>query len=101
MTIIDSLYKECTEPVEMCFGDNVVPLQASLDYGCYVIYQWDCTKRCYDKWISTFSAYDTLLRYFRAKCFEHELLNCDGIEKQVKEFEDKIYCGVLNENLKC
>lgn len=97
MTIIDSLIKECTEPVEMCFGDNVVPLQASRDYGCYVIYQWDCTKRCYDKWISTSSAYDTLLRYFRAKCFEYEMLNCDGIIAQVATFVNLLNDGELHQ----
>lgn len=93
MTIIDSLYKECNEPVEMWSSDVVPPLQADKAYGCYRILQWDDIKRDYVEWIITFSAYDTLLRYFRAKCFEQVLLDCDDIDKQVKEFESGLLYG--------
>lgn len=95
MKIIDSLYKECNEPVEMWSGDVVPPLQADKAYGCYRILQWDDIKRDYVEWISTFSAYDSLLRYFRAKCFEQVLLDCDDIDKQVHDFVTLLDRGEL------
>lgn len=80
---------------EMWGGDFVAPLQCDIAYGTYRILQWDVVKQDYVKWIATPSPYDTLLRYFRAKCFEGELLDCDDIQKQVEKFIALISKGEL------
>lgn len=95
MKIIDRLYEECNTPVELWGGDTVAPLQCDRAYGTYRILQWDVVKRDYVEWISCFSPSDMLLRYFRAKCFEGELLDCDNFEGQLQTLYQYISKGEL------
>ena len=96
MTILDSLKVECTKRVEMWSGDVVAPLQCGYCDNEYFILEWNDIRRDYDKWITDISPVNVLLRYFRAKCFEGELLNCDNFFDQCYTFIDMVHDGELS-----
>lgn len=96
MNIVESLREECTTDMEMWNGTITPPLQCGYNGHSYVIWEWDDVKNDYVTWIEFADCADMVMRYFRAKCFEGVVLDCDDIGAQFTMIFEMVHKGELH-----